>query len=55
METLEGSSEVPLDAAERVAMQRLRLQVAEQEEGLALLGRAAAYFALIPARQRDLR
>jgi len=33
---------------------RLRRQVAEQEKDLAFLGKAAAYFASNPPKQRDL-
>ena len=51
METLEGTSGEPLTSAERV---RLRRQVAEQDKDLAFLGKAAAYFASNPPKQRDL-
>ena len=34
---------------------RLRRQVAEHEEDLAFPGKAAAYFASSPPRQKDLR
>ncbi len=55
METLEGSSDKPLSPAERAELVRLRRQVAEQEKDLAFLGKAAAYFAAKPPKQRDLR
>ena len=37
--------EVPLTAAERAELTRLRKLVAEQDKDLAFLGKAAAYFA----------
>ena len=37
--------EVPLTAAERVELARLRKQVAEQEKDIAFLKKASAYFA----------
>jgi transposase len=55
LETLAGSSDEPLSAAERAELLRLRRQVAEQEKDLAFLGKAAAYFASSPPRQKDLR
>ncbi len=55
METVAGASEVPLSAAERTELLRLRRQVAEQDKDLAFLGKAAAYFASNPPKQRDLR
>lgn len=55
METLIGSSDEPLSAAERTELLRLRRQVAEQEKDLAFLGKAAAYFAANPPKQKDLR
>ena len=45
----------PLSAAERAELLRLRRQVAEQDKDLAFLGKAAAYFASNPPKQRDLR
>ena len=48
-------SEEPLSAAERTELLRLRRQVAEQDKDLAFLGKAAAYFASNPPKQRDLR
>jgi transposase len=55
METVSGSSDAPLSPAERAELLRLRRQVAEQEKDLAFLGKAAAYFAAMPPKQRDLR
>ncbi len=55
METVAGSSDEPLSAAERTELLRLRRQVAEQDKDLAFLGKAAAYFASNPPKQRDLR
>lgn len=55
METLQGSGGEPLSAAERAELLRLRRQVSEQEKDLAFLGKAAAYFASNPPKQRDLR
>ena len=55
METLEGTSEEPLSPAERAELIRLRRQIAEQEKDLAFLGKAAAYFASRPPKQRDSR
>ena len=55
METVAGSSDEPLTGAERAELLRLRRQVAEAEKDLAFLGKAAAYFASNPPRQRDLR
>jgi len=55
METVAGTSEKPLTPAERSELLRLRRQVAEQDKDLAFLGKAAAYFASNPPKQRDLR
>jgi transposase-like protein len=55
METVAGGSDEPLSAAERSELLRLRRQVAEQDKDLAFLGKAAAYFASNPPKQRDLR
>lgn len=55
METLEGTGGEPLSSAERAELVRLRRQVAEQDKDLAFLGKAAAYFASNPPKQRDLR
>ena len=55
VETVAGSSDAPLSPAERAELLRLRRQVAEQEKDLAFLGKAAAYFASDPPKQRDLR
>jgi transposase len=55
METLEGTSAEPLSPAERAELVRLRRQVTEQDKDLAFLGKAAAYFASNPPKQRDLR
>src|ERR1700674_1217090 len=55
METVAGGSDEPLSAAERTELLRLRRQVAEQDKDLAFLGKAAAYFASSPPKQRDLR
>jgi transposase len=55
LETIEGSIGEPLSASERAELLRLRRQVAEQDKDLAFLGKAAAYFASNPPKQRDLR
>ena len=55
LETVAGTSEEPLTPAERSELLRLRRQVAEQDKDLAFLGKAAAYFASNPPKQRDLR
>ena len=55
METVAGTSDEPLSAAERTELLRLRRQVAEQDKDLAFLGKAAAYFASNPPKQKDLR
>ena len=55
METIEGTGDAPLSPAERAELVRLRRQVAEQEKDLDFLGKAAAYFASNPPKQRDLR
>jgi transposase len=55
LETVAGVSDEPLSGAERAELLRLRRQVAEQEKDLAFLGKAAAYFASNPPKQRDLR
>ena len=43
LDTVAGSSDEPLSAAERTELLRLRRQVAEQDKDLAFLGKAAAY------------
>jgi transposase len=55
MDAVAGASDEPLSAPERSELLRLRRQVAEQEKDLAFLGKAAAYFASNPPKQRDLR
>src|SRR5487761_2086270 len=55
METVQGSGGEPLSSAERAELLRLRRQVAEQDKDLAFLGKAAAYFASNPPKQRGLR
>ena len=55
LETVAGSTQEPLTPAERAELLRLRRQVAEQEKDLAFLGKAAAYFASNPPKQKDLR
>ena len=47
--------DLTLTAAERAELLRLRRQVAEQDKDLAFLGKAAAYFASNPPKQKDLR
>jgi transposase len=54
VESLEASGDVPLTAAERTELIRLRRQVAEQEKDLAFLGKAAAYFAAKPPNKNGL-
>ena len=54
-EAVAATSDEPLSPAERSELLRLRRQVAEQEKDLAFLGKAAAYFASNPPKQRDLR
>jgi transposase len=55
LEAVAGTSEERLGANERAELVRLRRQVVEQEKDLAFLGKAAAYFASNPAKQKDLR
>jgi len=55
MDTVQGSTGGPLTSAERAELVRLRRQVSEQDKDLAFLGKAAAYFASNPPKQRDLR
>jgi|SRR5665213_567706 len=55
VESAEASGDVPLTAAERTELLRLRRQVAEQEKDLAFLGKAAAYFATNQANKNGLR
>ena len=55
LETVAGSVGEPLSGAARAELLRLRRQVAEQDKDLAFLGKAAAYFASNPPKQRDLR
>ena len=55
LDAVAGSSDEPLSAAERTELLALRRQVAEQDKDLAFLGKAAAYFASNPPKQRDLR
>jgi transposase len=55
LEALEASSDVPLSTAERAELLRLRREAAEKDKDLAFLGKAAAYFASNPPKQRDLR
>ena len=52
LEAVAGSSDGPLSPAERAELLRLRRQVAEQEKDLAFLGKAAAYFASMPPKQK---
>jgi transposase len=55
MDTVAGSSDEPMTAAERTELLRLRRQVAEMDKDLAFLGKAGANFASNPPKQRDLR
>jgi transposase len=55
MEALEASANEPLTTAERAELLRLRREVAEKDKDLAFLGKAAAYFASNPPKQKDLR
>jgi transposase len=55
MEALEASSDVPLSVAERAELLRLRREAVERDKDLAFLGKAAAYFASNPPKQKDLR
>ena len=55
VDAVAGSSDEPLSPAERAELLRLRRQVADQEKDIAFLGKAAAYFASMPPKQRDLR
>ena len=55
MEALEASANEPLTSAERAELLRLRREVAEKDKDLAFLGKAAAYFASNPPKQKDLR
>jgi transposase len=55
LESVAGSSDDPLSAGERTELLRLRRQVAEMDKGLAFLGKAAAYFASNPPKQKSKR
>jgi transposase len=55
VETVAGGADEPLTALERTELVRLRRQVADMDKDLAFLGKAAAYFASNPPKQRDLR
>ncbi len=55
LDSVAASSDGPLTGAERTELLRLRRQVSEQDKDLAFLGKAAAYFASNPPKQRDLR
>jgi len=50
-----NTGETPLSAAERAELLRLRKKVSEQEKDLAFLGKAAAYFAANPPKQKRSR
>ena len=54
LEAIDSTSGVPLTIAERAELLRLRRDYAELEKDNAFLGKAAAYFATIPAKQRGL-
>ena len=55
LEAVAGTSEEPLTPAERSELVRLRRENGEMQKDLAFLGKAAAYFASNPPKQRDLR
>ena len=55
MAAVAGTEFQPLTAVERVELANLRKLVAEQEKDLAFLGKAAAYFATMPAKRNDSR
>jgi transposase len=55
MEALEGTSDEPLSAAERVELVRLRREVSELQKDHDFLNKAATYFAANPPKPRDLR
>jgi transposase len=55
LDAVAGATDEPLTAAERTELLRLRRQVAEMDKDLAFLGKAAAYFASNPPKQKDLR
>jgi transposase len=55
IEALQASADVPLSVAERAELIRLRREAVERDKDLAFLGKAAAYFASNPPKQRDLR
>ena len=55
MEALNASVNEPLNVAERAELLRLRREAAETAKDLAFLGKAAAYFAANPPKQKDLR
>lgn len=55
MDAMADSSNEPLSTAERTELLRLRRQVADQDKDLIFLGKAAAYFASNPPKQKDLR
>ena len=55
LEAVAGTSEEPLTPAERSELVRLRRENDEMQKDFAFLGKAAAYFASNPPKQRDLR
>jgi transposase len=55
LEALEGTSDEPLNAAERAELLRLRREVSELQKDQAFLKKAATYFAANPPKQKDLR
>ena len=55
MEATDSQSGVPLTAAERAELIRLRRELAELQKDNAFLGKAAAYFAATQANKKDLR
>ena len=55
MEATDSQSGVPLTAAERAELIRLRRELSELQKDNAFLGKAAAYFAATQANKKDLR
>lgn len=54
IEAAKATNSEPLSVSERTELLKLRHQVSEQEKDLAFLGKAAAYFAASPPKQKGL-
>ena len=55
MEASDSQGGAPLTPAERAELIRLRRELAELQKDNAFLGKAAAYFAAMPPKQKDSR